>query len=110
MPSMRRTLASLSSTTRILAFRISAELTMTFVLNLLALTDLLSRAFQCYVQSIHELIDLDWFGEIPEESCLQALLDVAWHCIRTQGNHGDGRRRLVCAQDFQGFDTTDARQ
>src|SRR3972149_11709099 len=75
-----------------------------------ARTDARFREFQCYVQHIYELIDLDWFGEIPEESCLQALFDVAWHCICTEGNDGDVRRGWVFAQDLQGFDTANARQ
>ena len=37
------------------------------------MTRLLSSEFQCCVQRLHEFIDLDWFGEIPEESRLQAL-------------------------------------
>jgi len=41
---------------------------------------------------------------------LQALLDVAGHCVRTERNHGDVRRGRVYAQDFQGFHTADAGQ
>src|ERR1017187_2115088 len=74
------------------------------------MTGLLSSEFQSSVQRMHELIDLDWFGEIAEESCLQTLLDVAWHSVRAEGNHGNVRRGRVYAQDFQGFHTADAGQ
>src|SRR4029077_16079435 len=70
-----------------------------------ARTDRLFGKFQAYVQRIRKLFDLDWFCQIPEESCLQDLLDVAWHCIRTDGNNGDVRRCRVFAQDLQGFET-----
>ena len=48
--------------------------------------------FKRSFQRIHELIYLDWFGEIPEESRLQALLNVARYGIGTKGNDGDVRR------------------
>src|ERR1700694_2495185 len=98
MPSISRTLASLSSTTRIVAFRMSAELTM----DLLALNDLLRREHQGLFQSVHKLTDLDRFGQIPEESSLQALLDVARHRICTESNHGDVRGCRIFPKDFQG--------
>src|SRR5579864_3015343 len=110
MPSIRRTLASLSSTTRILAFRISAELSMNLRPDSYALADLMSREFQRHVQRIHELTDLDRLGEIPEESRLQPLIDVARHCIRAESDHRDVRRGRVLAKDFQSFETTDAGQ
>src|ERR1035438_933734 len=78
----------------------SAGLTMAF----------LSSEFQCYVQCKHELVDLDWFGEISEESRLQTFLDVAWHGIGTEGNHGNAARCRVFAKDSQGFDPADAGQ
>src|SRR5579864_4632464 len=110
MPSSKRTLASLSSTTRILAFRMSAEVTMDLGPDSFGVAGLLPGEFQCSVQGMHELVDLDWFGEIPEESCLQALFDVARHGIGTEGNHGNVRRCRVTAKDAQGIDTTDAGQ
>src|SRR6185369_8634511 len=110
MPSSRRILASLSSTTRILAFRISDALTMPFVLISFGLAGRLSREFERNVQRFHELIDLDRFGEIPEKSCQHTLLNVAWHRIGAEGNDGDVRRRRIFAKDFQSFDTADAGQ
>src|ERR1022692_974088 len=95
---------------RIPALRISANATMPFVPDSFGPTGRSSREFQSYIQRIHELIDLDWFGEIPEESCKQALLDVAWHCICTESHDGDVPRCRVFAKEFHGFDTTDARQ
>ena len=70
----------------------------------------LFRKFQCIVQGIHKFIDLDGFGEIAEESCLQSFLDIAGHGIGTEGNDGDMRRCRVFAQDFQRLDSADAGQ
>src|ERR1035438_3656466 len=110
MPSSRRTLASRSSTTRILALRISAEFTMAYRPVLFAMTGLLPGKLHHCVQSLRELIHPDGFGEIAEESGLQALLDVAWHGVGTEGNHGNVRRFWVFAKNPQGFNATDARQ
>src|SRR5687767_13439867 len=104
MPSIRRRLASLSSTTRILAFKISADLTMAF--------DSLGLAceFQGNVQRIYELIHLDRLCEISEESCSQTLFDVPRHRICAESNHGYVRSGRVFAKDFQSVDTADAGQ
>src|SRR6185295_28414 len=64
--------------------------------------------FQCGVQRVHELFDLNGFGEIAEKPHLQAHRDVAWHGIGAEGNDGDVRRGRVFAEDFQGFDAADA--
>src|SRR5665213_1949023 len=104
MPSIRRTLATLSSTTRILAFRISAALTM----ELLILNRLVCREFQRPFESIHELLDPDRFRQITEKSSLQALLAVTRHRIRAEGHHRDVRCGGVSAQDAQSFDAADA--
>ena len=66
--------------------------------------------FQRHAQRVHELVDLDGLGEIPEESCLQALPDVARHGIRAEGHDGDVRGDRVFAQDFHCLDTADVRQ
>src|ERR1017187_1893622 len=78
--------------------------------DLFGMTGRLPGEFQCYVQRLHELMDPDWFGEVSEESSLQAFLDVAWHGIGTKGNHRNARGSRVVAKDSQGFDPTDARQ
>src|SRR5580693_1182985 len=108
MPSISRTLASLSSTTRILAFRISAAVTMALNPSLFALMDLLCREFQRYVQRGHELIHLDWFGQVPEESGLKAFFNVARHCIRTQSNNRNVGGGRIGAKDPERFDAADA--
>src|SRR3990170_5039249 len=110
MPSSRRTLAGLSSTTRILAFRMSAERSTDFRPRSFALTGRLSREFQRHVQRGHELVDVDRLGEIPEEPGLQAPLDIKWHRIGTEGNDGNVRRCRVFTQDFQGVEAVDAGQ
>src|ERR1039458_5801823 len=51
--------------------------------------------FQCCVERIHALFDLDGFGEIAEEPRVQAHLDVAGHGIGAEGNDGDVRRGRV---------------
>src|ERR1039458_6101932 len=51
--------------------------------------------FQCRIQRLHELIELDGLGYIAEESYFQAPLDVAGHGIGTDGNDGDVRRGRV---------------
>src|SRR5580700_16110 len=109
MPSSRRTLASLSSTTRILALRISAALTTAFAPIRLVRPRLFCE-FQRPIQRIHELIDLDGFGEIAEKSRKQALLDVAGHGIRTERHYRNVRGGRIFTEDFQGFYTADARQ
>src|SRR2546421_7422016 len=101
MPSSKRRLASLSSTTRILAFRISAEL-----INGLRP----SCELQSYIQCTHELVDIDRFSEVPEESRLQALLNIARHRICAEGDDGDMRRRWILAENLQSFNSTDPRQ
>src|ERR1039458_6634476 len=78
--------------------------------DLFGMTGFLPGEFQCHVQRLHELMDLDWFGEVAEESSLQALLDVARHGIGTEGNHGNVRGRRVIAKNSEGFDAADARQ
>src|ERR1039458_993017 len=66
--------------------------------------------FQCRIQRLHELIELDGLGYIEEKSYFQAPLDVAWHGIGTDGNDGDVRRGRIFTQDFQGFEAVDAGQ
>src|SRR5580658_2797411 len=111
MPSINRTLASLSSTTRIFAFSMSVEL---IILRtgprpgLFAWNDLLRREFQGLFQRIHELTDLDRLGEIAEEAGLQAPLDVARHGICAEGDHWDVHRCGVSTKDFEGFNAADA--
>src|ERR1043166_7857178 len=99
MPSIKRRLTSISSTTRIPAFRMSAEPIMAPP-DSFGVSSRLRGEFERYVQRIHELMDLDRFGEIAEKSSQQALLDVARHGIRTQGDHGDMLRSRVLAKDL----------
>src|SRR3954471_1623849 len=99
MPSIRRILASLSSTTRILALRMSAVLTMAFFPISSGSDRRFSGGFQRHVEGIHELIDSYRFGEIPEESRQQAFLNIAGHCIGAECNHGNVRRGRVVAKD-----------
>src|SRR5450759_2892958 len=54
------------------------------------------RKFQCHVQRIHELVDLDRFGEITEESCLQTILDIAGPVSYTHLRAHETRHDLVC--------------
>src|ERR1039457_5564933 len=110
MPSSRMTLAARSSTIRILAFRISAGPTMVVGLDSLGAIRLLPGEIQRYVHRMHELTDLDWLGQIAEEPRLQALLDVARHCICAEGDNWNMGRRRVFAKESQGFDATDAGQ
>src|SRR5665647_25424 len=110
MPLSRRTLASRSSTTRILAFRMSVGLTIDLCPDSYGERGPLSSEFQGDIQRLHELIDLDWLGEIPEEPGLQTLLDVARHGVGAEGHHRDVRRGRVLAKNSQGFDAADARQ
>src|ERR1051326_6208886 len=101
MRSSSRTWASCSSTIRTLAFRISAGLTMTGVSP---------GKFQCHGQRAHELVDPDGLGEIPEESRLQAVLDVPGDRVRAEGEDWDVLSRRVVAQNLHGFDAADAGQ
>src|SRR5687768_11939213 len=105
MPWSRRIFTSLSSTIRILAFKISDKLTMPFALTSFA--HRLFREFQRCIQRTHELIHLYWLGEIAEESSLQTLFDITWNCIRAESDDGNVRRRRILAKDFQSFDPTD---
>src|SRR5206468_8522232 len=95
MRSSSRTLAGRSSTIRILALRISEASSMCV------------RGVQGGVQRRHELRDLDRFGEIGEESRLEAFRDVAWHRIGAEGHDGNVGRRRVVAQDLHRFDPAD---
>src|ERR1700687_1626143 len=45
--------------------------------------------FQCDPQRVHELDEIDRFGDIPEKSRVQALPDVARHGIRAEGHDRD---------------------
>src|SRR5208282_3695362 len=106
MPSISRVLASLSSTTRILAARISAEVTIRP--NLFDLHDFLRREFQRLFERSHELSDLDGFGQIPEKSSLQTFFDIARHGVGAEGDYGDVCRHRVRAEDLESFDAADA--
>src|SRR4051812_39289263 len=110
MPSSRRTFASLSSTTRILAFRISVELIMRFRLDSSGLSSRLRRELQRDVQGLHELMNPDGLGEISEEPGLQALFNVARHCVGADGDDGDVCGGRVRSKDPQGVDAADTRQ
>ena len=62
-------------------------------------------AFQRHAQRLHELVDLDWLGEISEESSLQPLLDVARHGIGAESDNRRVRRRRLAAQNLQRFES-----
>src|ERR1700685_4513158 len=68
------------------------------------------REVQRYIQRIQEFVDLDRFGEIAEESCLQTLLDIAGYGIGTERDDRDARRDRILGEDSQRFDTADAWQ
>src|SRR5437879_10391783 len=91
MRSSRRTLASRSSTIRILAPRISDRSTIHWSFHFPIHSAFC--IFQRHIQRLHELIDLDRLGEIAEESRLQARLDVARYCIGAEGEDRDVRDR-----------------
>src|SRR5438128_2566869 len=94
-----------------LALRISADVIMLCVIGSSGQSSsLLYREFKRPVQGIHKLIDLDWFREIPEESGLQTLFDVARHSIRTERDYGNVRGQRVLAKDFERFNTADSGQ
>src|SRR5580692_88352 len=100
MPSIRRTLASISSTTRILAFRMSTALTMSCF----------GGEFERDSQGLHELVDSDWFCQVSEEASLETFFDVAWHGVGAEGDHGDMRGSRIFTKDVKGVDAADARE
>src|SRR5437016_5684583 len=65
---------------------------------------------ECDVERIHELINLDWFRQISEESGLQTLVDVARHCIRAERNDGHVSRCCVFMQNSERLEAADVRQ
>src|SRR6267154_5568315 len=87
MRSSRRTLASRSSTIRILAPRISERSTIHRSFHFLIHPAFC--IFQRHVQRLHELVDPDRLGEIAKESRLQARLDVARYCVGAQSEDRD---------------------
>src|ERR1700761_5718330 len=96
MPSSKRTLASLSSTIRILALRMSLSLSI--------------GEFQRDVERVHKLLDLDRLRKIPKESGLQAFLDVSRHCVGAESYDRDVGCSLVLTKNLQGFDAADPGQ
>src|SRR5258705_12413985 len=62
-------------------------------------------AFQRHAQRLHELVDLDWLGEIPEESRVESLPDVARYGIGAECDDGDVGRDGILAEDFSGLRT-----
>src|SRR5258706_9767789 len=107
MRSSRRTLASRSSTIRILAARISDRSTIHWFLHLIHPAFYI---FQRHIQRLHELIDLDGLGEIAEESRLQARLDVPRYRVGAECEDRDVSRCRVVAQDHHGLGAADAGQ
>ena len=59
---------------------------------------------------MHELVDLEGFGDVVQETGLEGPFDVIRYRIGAERNDGDMRRRCISAQDFQRFDPADARQ
>ena len=59
--------------------------------TLFVLSKFYTCKFQCFIQRVHKLIDLDRLGHIAEEAGFHAFLDIARHGIGTEGNDGDVR-------------------
>ena len=79
-------------------------------LGLCSITRLFSNEFQCDVQRLHEFVDLDWFGKVTKESCPQAFLDIAWHCVGAEGaptgrdkGSNDAKRTEEVGHNFAAF-------
>ncbi len=102
------TLASWSSTIRILPCRMSWVVTIDSPLAAAGRSRSAKASARSSVSI--ELVHLDRLGEVAEEARLQAFPDVAGHGVGADGEHRDVRRRRILPQAFKRLEPADARQ
>ena len=64
--------------------------------------------FKCHFQSVHELIDLDWFGEIPEEPACRPFSMSRGMALALRATTGICAVSGIIAKDFKSLDAADA--